>query len=85
MTKKIAASKVFKGFIAYSRMGHYFFSYLLTCEVYLIEVLEIMSQMLQNIFVLSLKPIKVSFSSVEIGSKCENDFFYSRAQPYAQG
>ena len=30
-------------------MEHYFFSYLLTCEVYLIEVLEIMAQMLQYI------------------------------------
>ena len=30
-------------------MEHYFFSYLLTCEVYLMEVLEIMAQMLQYI------------------------------------
>ena len=41
-------------------MEHYFFSYLLTCEVYLIEVLEIMAQMLQYITFLSLKAIKVS-------------------------
>ena len=41
-------------------MEHYFFSYLLTCEVYLIEVLENMAQMLQNIIFLSLKAIKVS-------------------------
>ena len=34
---------------AHSRMEHYFFSYLLTCVVYLIEVLEIMAQMLQYI------------------------------------
>ena len=34
---------------SHSRMEHYFFSYLLTCEVYLIEVLEIMAQMLQYI------------------------------------
>ena len=44
----------------HSRMEHYFFSYLLTCEVYLIEVLEIMAQMLQYIIFLSLKAIKVS-------------------------
>ena len=36
------------------------FSYLLICEVYLIEVLEIMAQMLQHIIFLSLKAIKVS-------------------------
>ena len=41
-------------------MEHYFFSYLLTCEVYLIEVLEIMAQMLQYITFLSLKSIEVS-------------------------
>ena len=41
-------------------MEHYFFSYLLTCEVSLIEVLEIMAQMLQIIDFLSLKAIKVS-------------------------
>ena len=45
---------------AHSWMKHYFFSYLLTCEVYLIEVLEIMAQMLQYITFLSLKAIKVS-------------------------
>ena len=39
----------------HSLIGDYFFSYLLTCEVYLIEVLEIMAQMWQYI---SLKPIK---------------------------
>ena len=36
-------------------MEHYFFSYLLSCEV-----LEIMAQMLQHINFLSLKAIKVS-------------------------
>ena len=45
---------------SHSRIGHYFFSYLLTCEVYFIEVLEIMAQMLQYIYFLSLKAIKVS-------------------------
>ena len=36
---------------AHSQMEHYFFSYLLTCELYLIEFSEIMAQMLQyNIF-----------------------------------
>ena len=44
----------------HSRMEHYFFSYLLNCEVYLIKVLEIMAQMLQYITFLSLKAIKVS-------------------------
>ena len=41
-------------------MEHYFFSYLLTCEVYLMEVLEIMAQMLQYLTFLSLKSIEVS-------------------------
>ena len=45
---------------AHSRMEHYFFSYLLTCEAYLMEVLEIMAQMLQYITFLSLKSIEVS-------------------------
>ena len=45
---------------AHSQMEHYFFSYLLTCEVYLIKVLEIMAQILQYITFLSLKAIKVS-------------------------
>ena len=46
--------------LAHSQMEHYFFSYLLTCEVYLIKVLEIMAQILQYITFLSLKAIKVS-------------------------
>ena len=46
--------------IAHSRMEHYFFSYLLTCEVYLIEVIEISAQMLQYVTFLSLKAIKMS-------------------------
>ena len=46
--------------ISHSQMEHYFFSYLLTCEVYLIKVLEIMAQILQYITFLSLKAIKVS-------------------------
>ena len=41
-------------------MEHYFFSYLLTCEVYLIKVLEISAQMLQYVTFLSLKTIKMS-------------------------
>ena len=41
-------------------MEHYFFTYLLIGEVYLIEVLEIMAQMLQYITFLSLKTIKMS-------------------------
>ena len=46
--------------MAHSQMEHYFFSYLLTCELYLIKVLEIMAQILQYITFLSLKAIKVS-------------------------
>ena len=45
--------------ISHSRIGHRI-SYLLTCEVRLIEVLQIMAQMRQYIIFLSLKPIKVS-------------------------
>ena len=41
--------------VAHSRMEHYFFSYLLTCEAYLMKVLEIMAQILQYIYFLSLK------------------------------
>ena len=48
------------GCVTHSQMGDYFFSQLLTCEVYLIEVLEIVAQMQQYIIILSLKPIKVS-------------------------
>ena len=44
----------------HSRMGHYFFSYLLTWEVDLIEILEIMAQMWQYVIFLSLKPTKVT-------------------------
>ena len=45
---------------AHSQMEHYFFSYLFTCEVFLIKVLEISAQMLQYITFLSLKTIKMS-------------------------
>ena len=45
---------------SHSRMGHYFFSYLLTWEVDLIEILEIMAQMWQYVIFLSLKPTKVT-------------------------
>ena len=44
----------------HSRILHCFFSYLLTCELYLIKVYEIMAQMGQNIIISSLKPIKVT-------------------------
>ena len=44
---------------SHSQMGHYFFSYLLTCEVNLIKVLEISAQMLQYV-TLSLKTINMS-------------------------
>ena len=43
-----------------SQMGHYFFSYLLTWEVDLIEILEFMAQMWQYVIFLSLKPTKVT-------------------------
>ena len=45
---------------AHSQMEHYFFSYLLTWEVDLIEILEIMAQMWQYVIFLSLKPTKVT-------------------------
>ena len=48
------------GLKSHSRMGHYFFSYLLTWEVDLIEILEIMPQMWQYVIFLSLKPTKVT-------------------------
>ena len=41
-------------------MEHFFFSYLLTWEVDLIEILEIMAQICQYIIFLSLKPTKVT-------------------------
>ena len=44
----------------HSQMEHYFFSYLLTWEVDLIEILKIMAQMWQYVIFLSLKPTKVA-------------------------
>ena len=41
-------------------MEQYFFSYLLTWKVDLIEILEIMAQMWQYVIFLSLKPTKVT-------------------------
>ena len=46
--------------MTHSRMGQYFFSYLLTLEVDLIEFLEVMAQIWQYVIFLSLKPIKVT-------------------------
>ena len=46
--------------ITHSRMGQYFFSYLLTLGVDLIEFLEIMAKIWQYVIFLSLKPIKVT-------------------------
>ena len=47
---KIKVKKLeIRGGFAHSRIGHYFFSYLLTCEEYFIEVLGIMAQMRQYI------------------------------------
>ena len=58
MTNQAMHEFCFELLTTHSRMEHYFFSYLLTCVVYLIEVLEIMAQMLQYIIFLSLKAIK---------------------------
>ena len=44
----------------HSRMGQYFFSYLLTLGVDLIEFLEIMAQMWHYVIFLSIKPTKVT-------------------------
>ena len=46
--------------VPHSQIKHYFFSYLLTCEVYLIKVIEISAQILQYITFFSLKAIKIS-------------------------
>ena len=46
--------------VAHSRMGHFFFSYLLNWEVDLIEILDIMPQMWQYVIFLSLKQTKVT-------------------------
>ena len=47
--------------MTHSRIGHYFFSYLLTCEVNLFEVLNIMAQMWQySIIFVSHKATKVT-------------------------
>ena len=48
------------GHISHSQMEHYFFSYLLTWEVDLIEILKIMAQMRQYVIFLSMKPIMVT-------------------------
>ena len=56
----VHTSAVVKLSHSHSWMGHYFFSYLLTWEVNLIEILEIMPQMLQYVIFLSLKPTKVT-------------------------
>ena len=45
---------------SHSQMEQYFFSYLLTWEVDLIEILEIMAQMWQYVIFLSLQPTKVT-------------------------
>ena len=44
----------------HSRMGHYFFSYLVTREVDVIEILDIIPQMWQYVIFLSLKPTNVT-------------------------
>ena len=49
-----------KGPLTHSQMEHYFFSCLLTWEVDLIEILEIMAQMWQYVIFSSLKPTKVT-------------------------
>ena len=45
---------------SHSQMEQYFFSYLLTWEVDLIEILEVMAQMCQYVIFLSLKSSKVT-------------------------
>jgi hypothetical protein len=50
--------------LSHSRIGHYFFSYLLTCEVYSIEVLKIMAQMWQYIFFFSLKQLRMTLEFI---------------------
>ena len=45
---------------SHSQMELYFFSYLLTWEVDLIEIIEIMAQMWQYVIFLSLKPTEVT-------------------------
>ena len=45
---------------AHSRIVHHFFSYLLTCEVDLFEVLDFMAQMWHYINFFSYKPTKVT-------------------------
>ena len=45
---------------SHSQMELYFFSYLLTWEVDLIEIIEIMAQMWQYVLFLCLKPTKVT-------------------------
>ena len=52
------------GTAAHSRIGHYFFSYLLTREVDLFEVLVIMAQMWPFINFFSYKPIKVTLDFI---------------------
>ena len=49
---------------SHSRIGHYFFSYLLTREVDLFEVLVIMAQMWPFINFFSYKPIKVTLDFI---------------------
>ena len=46
--------------VTHSQIWHYFISYLLTCEVDLFEVLDIMAQMWCYIFFFGHKPTKVT-------------------------
>ena len=46
--------------VSQSQMEQYFFLYLLTWEIDLIEILEIMAQMWQYVIFLSLQPTKVT-------------------------
>jgi hypothetical protein len=48
-------------YISHSQMEHYFFSYLLTWEVDIIEILEILAQMWHYVIFLSLKPTRLYF------------------------
>ena len=51
---------IIEALVTHSQMEHYFFSYLLTWEVDLIEILEIMAQMWPYVIFLSLNPTKVT-------------------------
>jgi hypothetical protein len=60
ISSKQAQNKLKPSSKSHSRIGRHFFSYLLTCEVDLFEVLEIMAQMWHYINLFSHNPTKVT-------------------------